>query len=65
VFEDEVTYDHNTKHFRGNMNVYVTLTFGEPDASLSEAFPAQFSGHVVNSKPVIDDVTIDTHTFFE
>ena len=50
--------------FEAVANVYVTLTYGE-DTSIAELFPALVKGHIHGSKVEVDDVNVDTSSFYK
>ncbi|WP_333897270.1 hypothetical protein [Brevundimonas aurantiaca] len=53
--------------FEANATVYVTLQYGgaKDGAAMSDAYPASVSGHFDNDKVVIDQVSVDTRSFYE
>jgi hypothetical protein len=55
------------ERFAGNCVVYVQLNYGDSDdsASLSDSFPGKFWGHIDDSSVVIDDIDVDTSSFYE
>lgn len=65
VLED--TIDIKDDHFSGVLNSYVLLEYGKGDDGFttSDGFPGKFKGHFdENERPVIDEVTVDTSSFY-
>lgn len=54
--------------FEGTMTVSVLLSFedraGDRGFKSGEAFPADFKGHFENGEPVIDEMDVDTRSFY-
>ena len=64
VFESEIVVDGDT--FIGPVNVYVVLHYGNEDGdAFPDSYPGSFRGHLSDGKPVIDDVTVDTSSFYQ
>jgi hypothetical protein len=53
--------------FKGVMNVYVTLEYGnkKDGFSSSDSFLGNFEGHLEEDRPKIDAVSVDTSPFYE
>lgn len=65
VQENLISFD-GTK-FSGMCEISVTLNY-DNDADLdwrTDIFPGQFWGHMDGETPVVEDVTVDTSSFFE
>ncbi len=65
VLED--TIDIKDDNFSGVLNVYVQLKYGKGDEGFtsSDGFPGKFKGHFdENDRLVIDEVTVDTSSFY-
>lgn len=60
VFEDEIRAFGDT--FEGLINVHVTLQYSE--ITMSETFPGRFEGRWKANKPVIENVSVDTSSFY-
>jgi hypothetical protein len=65
TFQDEIRFDG--RRFRGPVVFHVTLQYGggEDEVTLSEAFPGRFEGHFKDDRPIIDDVDVDTSSFYK
>ncbi|CAN7296017.1 hypothetical protein LJR235_001414 [Pararhizobium sp. LjRoot235] len=64
TFENEIRFDGD--QFEGPLTWYVVLRYGmntDDPLETSESFPGTFHGRVVESDPVIDDMTVDTSSF--
>jgi Predicted pPIWI-associating nuclease len=61
VFEDEIRSDGEA--FEGPINVHVTLQYPE-DVTMSETFPGRFEGKWKANRPVIENVSVDTSSFY-
>lgn len=64
TFENEIRFDGDK--FEGPLTWYVVLRYGmntDDPLETSENFPGTFHGRVVESDPVIDDMTVDTSSF--
>ena len=64
---DEVLEIEND-HFKGMLNIYVMLEYGKGEDGFvtSDGFPGKFRGHFdEDGKPVIDDVIVDTSSFYD
>jgi hypothetical protein len=64
--ESQIFLEEN--RFAGNCVVYVQLNYGDGDdvVSMSDSYPGKFSGHINNNDTVvIDDVEVDTSSFYE
>ena len=65
VLDDAI--DINGKIFSGVLNVYVLLEYGKGEEGFtsSDGFPGKFKGHFdENDQLVIDEVTVDTSSFY-
>ena len=65
VLEDAI--DIKDDNFSGVLNVYVLLEYGKGDEGFtsSDGFPGKFKGHFdENDRLVIDEVTVDTSSFY-
>ncbi len=65
VLED--TIDIKDDNLSGVLNVYVQLEYGKGDEGFtsSDGFPGKFKGHFdENDRPFIDEVTVDTSSFY-
>ncbi len=56
-----------TNKFEATATIYVTLQYGgSKDAvSMSDAYPASVAGHFDGAAIVVDDVSVDTSSFYE
>lgn len=61
VFEDEIRAFDDA--FEGPINVHVTLQYPE-NITMSETFPGRFEGRWKANKPVIENVSVDTSSFY-
>ncbi|GLS36587.1 hypothetical protein GCM10010869_21770 [Mesorhizobium tianshanense] len=64
TFENEIRFEGN--QFQGPLTWYVVLRYGmntDDPLETSESFPGAFHGSLVDSEPVIDDMTVDTSSF--
>lgn len=52
--------------FAGNCVVYVQLNYGDrgDSASLSDSYPGKFRGHMDDGFVMIDDIEVDTSSFY-
>jgi len=64
VFPDEIEMDG--EHFRGFMNVYVTLNYGRGDDgfSRSDGFPGVFRGRLADGEIADLEFEVDTSSFY-
>jgi hypothetical protein len=66
TFEQEVRIHNNG--FDGPITWHVTLEYGPKDGegplTTSESFPGTFQGHFDGEDPVVDDMTVDTSSFY-
>ncbi|MER8709332.1 hypothetical protein NKH80_04185 [Mesorhizobium sp. M0904] len=65
TFEKEIRFDGND--FQGPLTWYVVLRYGMDTADpleTSESFPGTFHGSLVDEVPVIQDMTVDTSSFY-
>lgn len=53
--------------FSAACTIYVALNYGgsRDSVSMSDSFPATVSGHFENGHVVVDDVSVDTSSFFD
>jgi Predicted pPIWI-associating nuclease len=53
--------------FSGLLNVYVALEYGSGSEAFvtTDSFLGEFAGHLVSGEPHIDDLTIDTSSFYK
>ena len=66
VYEDDIKISDDK--FSGVLNVYVTLEYGkgEDGFTTSDGFPGKFRGHFDETgQAVIDELTVDTSSFYE
>lgn len=61
VFEDEIRTTGD--NFEGPINVHVTLQYPE-NITMSETFPGRFEGRWKSDKAVIENVSVDTSSFY-
>ncbi len=64
TFENEIRFDGD--QFQGPLTWYVVLRYGmntDDPLETSESFPGTFHGRIVDSEPVIDDMTVDSSSF--
>ena len=61
VFEDEIRSVGDS--FEGPINVHVTLQYQE-DVTMSETFPGRFEGKWTANIPIIENVFVDTTSFY-
>lgn len=64
TFENEIRFEGD--QFQGPLTWYVVLRYGmntNDPLETSESFPGAFHGRIVDSQPVIDDMTVDTSSF--
>ncbi|MCM5554077.1 hypothetical protein [Pleomorphomonas sp. NRK KF1] len=64
TFEKEIRFKED--EFQGPLTWYVVLRYGmntNDPLETSESFPGTFRGRIVDSEPVIDDMTVDTSSF--
>lgn len=67
AFEDDIIFDPKEKTFRGHLTVYVTLNYGSgaDRDEVSEGFPGTFQGRIKDGKPHVENVEVDTSSFYE
>jgi hypothetical protein len=67
VDPEGVVVDQNG-HFKGVMNVYVTLQYDKDEHDgfkTSDSFLGSFEGHMEGDAPKVDSVKVDTSPFYE
>ncbi|WP_395944055.1 hypothetical protein [Brevundimonas sp.] len=59
--------DEKSNTFEANATVYVTLQYGgsKDGVAMSDAYPASVAGHFEQDRVVIDQVTVNTRSFYE
>lgn len=66
IFEQEIRIEPD--HFEGPITWYVMLQYapraGEDSLTISESFPGTFRGHFEGGEPIVDDMTVDTASFY-
>jgi hypothetical protein len=62
--ESQIFLEEN--RFAGNCVVYVQLNYGDrgDSASLSDSYPGKFRGHMDDGFVMIDDIEVDTSSFY-
>lgn len=64
---DGVFLVQGTDQFEATATIYVTLRYGgdRDGVTVGDAYPAYVSGHFAGVDVVIDDVSVDTGSFYE
>ena len=68
VDPESIVFEEKGKTFKGALNVYLTLQYGSNDDdgfSNGTSFWGLFKGHFEGNKPKIDDVSVDTSSFYQ